>query len=164
MQKQDSTFYSEGIAQNCNPVNPEPVIQLKASAMPPKLAQNLEAKIGSQKYEIQALQRDLQTAQDSLNSWDEVHLNSIQGVCVDGSVATSTSSISRTTERAVSHPLQAGRDPELFLQRENTMPKSASKFAAAPSAPQARISKTPVTTHNSLSPTSLPLEKIQKPQ
>ena len=142
MQKQDLTLYSEGIAQNWNPVNPELVIQLKASAMPPKLAQNLEAKIGSQKCEIQALQRDLQTTQDSLNCWDEVHLNSIQGVRVDGSVATSTSSVNRYTERAISHPLQARSDLELFLQRENTMPKSASRFAAAPRTPQARISKT----------------------
>ena len=72
-------LYSEGIAQNGNLVNPEPVIQLKASAMPPKLTRNLDAKIGSQKYEIQALQRDLQTTQDSLNCCDEVSLNSIQG-------------------------------------------------------------------------------------
>ena len=100
-------MYSEGIAQSWNPVNPEPVIQMKASAMPPKLTRNLEAKIGSQKYEIQALQGDLQTTQDSLNCWDEVHLNSIQGVCVDRSVATPTSSVSKMTERAISHPLQS---------------------------------------------------------
>ena len=43
------------------------VVHLKASAMPPKLTRNLEAKIGSQKYEIPHLQRDLHTTQDSLD-------------------------------------------------------------------------------------------------
>ena len=57
------------------------VKQMKASA-----ARGLEAKIESQKSEIQRLQRDLQSAQDSLNSWDEVNLNWIEGVCVDETV------------------------------------------------------------------------------
>ena len=78
------------------------VLQLKPSAVPPNLTKNLEAKIESHKTEIQSLHRDLQTTQDSLNSWDEVKLNSIQGVCVDESVATSTSSVSSTTE-PISH-------------------------------------------------------------
>ena len=43
------------------------------------------------------------------------YFNWIQGVCVDGSVATPTSSVNRYTKRAVSHPLQTGSDPELFL-------------------------------------------------
>ena len=62
----------------------------------------------------------------ALNSWDEVNLTSIEGVCVDESVATSTSSVSRITEPAISHPPQAGSDSKLFLQRENTMPKGCS--------------------------------------
>ena len=66
-------------------------MQLRASAVPLKLIRNLEAKTGSPKYEIQ---RDPQTTQDSLNSWDEVNLTSIRGVCADESVTTSTSSVS----------------------------------------------------------------------
>ena len=41
------------------------------SLVPPNLTRNLEAKIQSQKYEIQSLQKDLHTTQDSLNSWDQ---------------------------------------------------------------------------------------------
>ena len=98
--------------------------------------------IGSQKYELQSLQRgDLQTTQDSMNSGDEVNLKSIQGVCVDESVDASTATVIRITESAISHPPQAGGDRELFLQREHTMPTAASKLAAVPSAPPASISK-----------------------
>ena len=137
------------------------VTQLKASAVLSNLTRNLEAKDVSQKHEIQSLQKrhtDKQTIQDSLNSWDEVNPYSVQGVCVDESVATSTSSFSRMTEPALSHPPRAGSDPELFLQREITMPKGASKLAAAPSAPLARRTwNTPVAVHSSSIPTtSLP--------
>ena len=45
------------------------VTQMKASAVPPNLSRVLEAKTESQKYEIQSLRRDLQSTQDSLNSW-----------------------------------------------------------------------------------------------
>ena len=55
---------------------------------------------------------------------------------VDENVATSTS------EPAIIHLPQAGSDPELFLQREHTMSKAASKLAAAPSTPPTRISET----------------------
>ena len=82
-------------------------MQLRASALPPNLTRNLEAKIAGQRYEIQTPQRDLQTTRDSLNSWDEVNLTSIQGVFVDERVATSTSSVSRITEPAISHLPQA---------------------------------------------------------
>ena len=75
--------------------------------MPPNLNRNLEAKIESQKTVIQSFQEDLQSTQDSLNSWDEVNLNLIQGVYVDGSVGTSTSSVSRLTEPVISHLPQA---------------------------------------------------------
>ena len=114
-------------------------MQLKALAAPPSLTRNLEAKIESQRYEIQSLQRDLQTTQASLNSLNEVNLNSIQGVCVDETVAASTSSVSILTERAFSHPPQAGSDPELFLQRENTILDAASKLAAAQNTMRAEI-------------------------
>ena len=70
----------------------------------------------------------LQRTQDSVISWDEVNLNSIQGVCVDESVATSTSSVSRLAETALSHLPQAGSGPELFQRRGHTMPKAASQF------------------------------------
>ena len=106
------------------------LLQMQESAVPPNLTRDLEAKIESQKHEIQSLQRKLQSTQGSLDSWDEVNLNSIQGVCVDESVATSTSSVSRITEPAISHLLQAGGEPELFLQRQHTMPKAASTLAA----------------------------------
>ena len=56
---------------------------MRASGVPPNLTRDREAMIGRQKYEIQSLRRDLQTTQDSLNSWDELNLNSIQDVCVD---------------------------------------------------------------------------------
>ena len=51
-------------------------------------------------------------------------------------------------EPASSHlPQVAGG---LLVQREHTMPKAASKLAAAPSTPPASISKTPVAEHSSL--------------
>ena len=50
------------------------VTQLKASAVPPNLTRNLEAKIESQRFEISGLQRGLQTTQYSLNRWDETNL------------------------------------------------------------------------------------------
>ena len=84
-------------------------MHLQLSVVPQNLNRNLEATIESQKYEIQILPRDLQTT---------LHFNSIQVVCVDESAATSTSSLSRITEPAISHVPQAGSDHELFLQRE----------------------------------------------
>ena len=69
------------------------VTQLKASAVPPDLTRDLETKIESQKTEIQRATVNT----ESLNSWDEVNLKSIQGVQVDESVGTSTSSVSRIT-------------------------------------------------------------------
>ena len=45
------------------------------------------------------------------------------------------SSVSRITEPAISHPPQAGDDPELFPKREHSTPKAASKWAVAPSTP-----------------------------
>ena len=50
-----------------------------------------------------------------MNSWDEMNLNSIQGVYVDDSIGASTSPAT-----AISHPPQAGGDPELFQLRENS--------------------------------------------
>ena len=85
-----------------------PLTQLRASALTPNLTRNLGAKIEGQKYEIQTPQRDLQTTRDSLNSWDEVNLTSVQGDFVDERVATSTSSVSRITEPAISHLPQPG--------------------------------------------------------
>ena len=48
------------------------VMHMRASTLPPNLTRNLEARIESQTYEVRSLQRDLQTTQDSLHSWDEV--------------------------------------------------------------------------------------------
>ena len=96
------------------------------------------------------IQRSTQTTQDSLNSWDEVNFSSIQGVSVDESVPTSTSSVTRITEPAASLPPQAGGggNTELFVHRQNTMPKAALQLAAAPSTPLARISNTAVAVHS----------------
>ena len=90
--------------QTWTPMNPEgqqiipelrsEVVQMKASAVPPNLTRDLEAKIESQKCEIQSLQRNLKRTQDSQNSWDEVNLNSIHGVCVDESSTLSVGRIS----------------------------------------------------------------------
>ena len=107
------------------------VKQMRASA-----ARDLEAKIESQKSAIQRLQRDLQSAQDSLNSWDEVNLNWIQGVCVDETVGTSTSSVKRMTEPAITHLPQASCDLELLRQRAFSAERSnnigcSSEYATA---------------------------------
>ena len=107
-----------------------------------------------EKYETWSLQRNLQITQDSLNSWTEVILNSNQRDCVDESVATSTSSVNRTTEQAISYLPQVGSDPELFLEREHKMPKAPSTLAASLSTSPASISKPPVTVHHSSSPTT----------
>ena len=118
-----------------------------------------EAKIESQKAEMKSLQRDSESTQDSLNKWDEVNLNSIEGVCIDNSIGTSISSVSRVTEPAISHLPQAGGDPELFQLREHSMPKAAPKMAAAPSTPPASNSKAPFAVPSpSLPSTSLPIE------
>ena len=100
--------------------------------MPPNLTRDLDAKIESQKTEIQSLQRELQSTQDSLNNWDEVNLISMQGVCVDESVATSTSSVTRITDPAISHLPHAGRDPELFQQRAPKLENSSTPTTSLP--------------------------------
>ena len=133
-------------------------MQLKASATPPNLTRDLDARIERKKTESQSLQRHLHSTQDSLNCWDEVNLNSVQGVYVDVSVGTSTSSVSRITEPAITQP-QAVCDPELFHLREQSMPKAAPKLAAAPSTPPASISRAPTTGPNtSISTTTFPIE------
>ena len=67
-----------------------------------------EAKVESQKAETKSLQRNLHSTQDSLNSWDAVKLSSIQDVCVDDSIGTYVSSVSRVAEPSISHLPQAG--------------------------------------------------------
>ena len=66
----------------------------------------------------------------------------------------STHRNSKGAERAISQQPQAGSDPELILHTEHTMPKAATKLAAALNTPQASISKTPVVVHNSSIPTT----------
>ena len=56
--------------------------------------------------------------QNKLNSWDEVNVNSIQGVCADEHVETSTSSVSRITETAVTSPQAGGRPRAVSTERE----------------------------------------------
>ena len=97
-----------------------------------------EAQIESQKAEIKSLQRDLESMQNIQNNWDEVILNSIQGVHV---LVRGVSSQSRVTEPAISHLPQAGSDRELFQQRGHSMPKAAPKLAAAPIASPENNSK-----------------------
>ena len=123
--------------------------------MPPNITRNLEARFESQKYEIQSLPRDLRATQGSPSRWAEVTLNSIQGVCVDERVATSTSSVSRITEPAISRLPQAGSDPELFQLREHSLQKAAPTLATALGTPPASISKTPLAVHNSSLPTTI---------
>ena len=86
-----------------------------------------EAMIGSQKAEIKILQRDLQTTQESLDRWEEANLNSSQGVCAD-EVLLSTSFVSKFTEPAISHPPQAGDDPELFFKETGQCRKQHRKW------------------------------------
>ena len=66
------------------------------------------------RWRFEKLQGDSESSQDSLNNWDEMNLNTIQGVCVDDSIGTSISSASEVTEPAISHPPQAGCDPSCF--------------------------------------------------
>ena len=67
-----------------------------------------EAPIECQEAEVISLQSDSESTQDSLNKWDEVNRNSVRGVYVDNSFGTSTSPVSRVTEPAISHLVQAG--------------------------------------------------------
>ena len=129
------------------------VLQLKASAVLPHVIRDLEVKVENQQIEIQRLQRDQQTTQDSLNSWDEVNLSSIQGVCVDESVATSPSTVSLMTEPAITHQKLVVSNPELFRRGDHSMPKTATKLAAAPSTPPASLSNAPMSVPNSSIPT-----------
>ena len=94
--------------------------------------------------------RDLQTTQ---NSWDEVNLSSIQGVCVGESVAASTSSVRRITKPVISHP-PSSKWPRAVLAKRAYNDEGSlktSKLAAAPSTQPASISKSPVAVHNSSS-------------
>ena len=77
-----------------------------------------EAKIESQKAEMRPSKR-FRFNTGPLNNWYEVNLNSIQGVHVDDSISTSISSVSRVTEPAISHPAQAGSDPELSQPKKH---------------------------------------------
>ena len=92
-----------------------------------------EARIDFQKPDMKSLQRDLQTTQHSLNNWDEVNLNSFQGVYADGCIGTPISSASRIAETAINHPPQSRGDPELFPPRDHSIPNAAPKLAAAQS-------------------------------
>ena len=106
-------------------------MQERASAVPPNLTRDLEAKIESQKYDIQSLQKYQKTTQDSLNRSDEVNLNSIQGVCVEECVAASTSSESRITGPAISHLPQAGGHSELFPPKREYNAESSFKIGCS---------------------------------
>ena len=99
------------------------VTQLKASAVPPNLTRNLEAKVESQKFEIQSLQRDLQTT-----------LDPIQGTCVDERVCHNVTMIQQNKTP------RAWGDPRAVSTKRNILPKTASKLAAAWSTPPARFS------------------------
>ena len=98
-----------------------------------------------------------------MSSWDEVNLNSVQGVCVDESVATSTPTVNRITEPAIIINHKLGVTPSCSYKESMSYRKPASKnWAAAPSTPHAIISTTPVTLHNSTFPTtSSPIESTE---
>ena len=88
-----------------------------------------------------------------------MNLNSIQVVYVEERVATSTSSDSRITEPEISHLPQAGRDPELFKQKQHSAPNAGPKLSVAPRTPPASDSNALLAVPNSSLPTtSLPTE------
>ena len=117
----------QGIGQKWNPTNPGHQKLSKSFANYPanlcegkhQLCHRISPEIFQQRLKVErmrfSLRRDQQTTQDSPNNWDEGNLDSIQGACVDDSI-TSTSSISRVKESAISHPPHTGSDPELFQQ------------------------------------------------
>ena len=82
-------LHSEIMQWQASSVQPDPsqdfVIQDMRSGMTRQ-----EAKIESQKAEMKSLQRDVEATQDSLNHWDEVNLNLIQGVYVEQETETRT--------------------------------------------------------------------------
>ena len=106
------------------------IMQLRASAVPPNLNRNLEAKIESQKYELQSSERSTDNT-GFTEQWDEVNLTSIQGVYVDDRVATSTSSVIRIPVPAISHLPPAGSDPEPFLQKREYNAESSFKIGCS---------------------------------
>ena len=105
-------------------------MQLRASAVPPNLNRILEAKIESQKYELQSSERSTDNT-GFTEQWDEVNLTSIQGVYVDDRVATSTSSVIRIPVPAISHLPPAGSDPEPFLQKREYNAESSFKIGCS---------------------------------
>ena len=112
-----------------------------------------------------SLHRDLQIKQDSLT--DGMKSTSIRfkvSVLMKVLIHRHHQSAKLRNQQS-GHLPQAGSDPELFLQREHTLPNAASKVAAAPSTPPASISKTPVAVHSSFTPTTslcrLKLPKLQ---
>ena len=101
-----------------------------------------------------SLQRDPQTTQDSLNSGKKstalrFKVSMLMTVLLHRH---HPSSWYRNQQSVICH--QPGVTPSRSYKRKNTMPKTASKLAAAPSTRQARISKTQVAVHNFSFPTT----------
>ena len=97
-----------------------------------------------------SLQRDPQTTQDSLTSGTKSTLLRFK-VSMLMTVLLHRhhpSSWYRNQQSVIYHQLEV--TPSRSYKRKNTMPKAASKLAAAPSTRQARISKTQVAAHNFL--------------
>ena len=131
------------------------LMQLRASAVPPNLNRNLEAKIESQKYELQSSERSIDNT-GFTDQWHEVNLTSIQGVCVCWWPCCYIVIIHhheyRNQQSVIYHQLEV--TPSRSYKRKNTMPKAASKLAAAPRTRQAIILKTQVAVHNFSIPTT----------
>ena len=128
--------------------------------MPLNLTRDFEAKIYSQTCEIQSVQRDLLSTLDSPNSWDELNLSSIQGVCVDECVGTWTSSVSRITEPAICHLSPAEGGPKLFQLKQQSRRKAAPIVAAVPSTPSAREKQRHILLTNCFNQQNLEDEKM----
>ena len=125
MTEQNVLLYYKGVGQTWSPTNPRKsegqllirefrreVLQMKASVVPPNLTRNLEALIESQKIEIQSLQRDVQSTQDSLNrTLIRFKVSVLMKLLLDGYHPSAD-----FTEPAISHLPQSGGEPELRIQ------------------------------------------------
>ena len=128
------------------------VVLMRASAVPPNITRNLEARFESQKYEIQSLPRDLRTTQVSPSRWAEVTLNFKVSVLMKVLRHRHHPSAELRNPQSVVYLKLS--DPELFQLREHSLQKAAPTLATALGTPPASISKSPLAVHNSSLPTT----------
>ena len=150
-QKKASNYFANYAAKSCNWKH------WRYRRVSPTI---FKTRIESQKEEIQSLQRDRST----VNTWFTVQFGRSEprfdSRCLCWSICCYIDMDRPQNYRnSCQSPTTSRRRPRALSQGEDTMPKAASKLAAAPSTPPASTSKTPMAGPDSSNPTiSWPVE------